>query len=63
MLCSISQGHVDFTNNTASTLSHVKKQPYSLTVKAKVNNENTICDWICQKGSYMRNYKYLEIPN
>ena len=21
-----------------------------------------ICDWICEKGSYMRNYKYLEIP-
>ena len=21
----------------------------------------TICDWICEKGSYMRNYKYLEI--
>ena len=19
------------------------------------------CNWICQKGSYMRNYKYLEI--
>ena len=21
-----------------------------------------ICDWICEKGSYTRNYKYLEIP-
>ena len=21
----------------------------------------TICDWICEKGSYMRNYNYLEI--
>ena len=20
-----------------------------------------ICDWICKKGSYTRNYKYLEI--
>ena len=20
-----------------------------------------ICDWICEKGSYTRNYKYLEI--
>ena len=20
------------------------------------------CDWICKKGSYMCNYKYLEIP-
>ena len=20
------------------------------------------CDWICEKGSYMHNYKYLEIP-
>ena len=21
-----------------------------------------ICDWICEKGSYTCNYKYLEIP-
>ena len=21
----------------------------------------SICDWICKEGSYMRNYKYLEI--
>ena len=24
--------------------------------------ETTVCDWICEKGSYMCNYKYLEIP-
>ena len=22
---------------------------------------NSICDWICKKGSYTCNYKYLEI--
>ena len=20
------------------------------------------CDWICKKGSFLHNYKYLEIP-
>ena len=26
-----------------------------------VNTSTTLCDWICEKGPYMCNYKYLEI--
>ena len=30
--------------------------------KDKRNKAKGKSDWICKKGSYTRNYKYLEIP-
>ena len=27
----------------------------------KIHTYKALCDWICKKGSYTRNYKYLEV--
>ena len=37
----------------------------NLTTNYGVSNSRGIdnCDWICEKGSYTRSYKYLEIFN
>ena len=38
-------------------MSYLTKQP----LLSHIICVYTICDWICEKGSYTRNYKYLEI--
>ena len=38
-----------------------KKQTWGLSDLEPKLIANQICDWICEKGSYTRNYKYLEI--
>ena len=53
-LTSPEDGGVKWTVRPAATAEH-EEEPRSPLVKL-------ICDRICKKGSYTRNYKYLEIP-
>ena len=58
--------HMNYANNSVESnvynmtiqRDNISKHIMHLYIYCKPN----ICNRICQKGSYMRNYKYLEIP-
>ena len=44
----------------ARTHAHIPT-PIHMHTHTEAQAHRRICDWICEKGSYTRNYKYLEI--
>ena len=61
-VCTTNRPLFSYNYYNAHVHAHMWRYANTKTFTSSHHNMDNICDRICKKGSYTRNYKYLEIP-